>query len=158
MLLGSCQHRSALESDSRSGVGWTSADSLETRSLELLNERLTSAYEREDVPLLRELLADAHIHNNVFGARLDRDAFLRDIELGILEFVSYETPTIEWFVRGGLAVATGVIEAVAIRDGRPVPANQFRFTRIFVRESDGWRVLLFQNTMMGATSRKSLPE
>ncbi len=122
-------------------------DSLKV-ALQALNERLVDAYEREDVPLLRTLLSERHIHNNVFGSRMDKEAFLRDIEDGTLEFLSYETPEIEWFIGDELAVATGVIRAEAKRGGKPVPATTFRFTRIFAREGGEWKVLLFQNTMI----------
>jgi len=118
------------------------------RTLQDLNDRLVDAYQREDVPLLRSLLSDRHIHNNVFGSRMTKDEFLADIESGTLVFESYETPEIEWFLDDELAVATGVIEASAIRAGRQVPASTFRFTRVFVREDGGWKVLLFQNTMV----------
>ena len=125
---------------------WTQAP----RELGDLNFELTNAYEREDVPRLRELLSDAHVHNNVFGTVMDKNTFLADIESGILEFVSYETPSIRWVVRDDLAVATGVIRAVAKRDGRTVLATQFRFTRIYAWEEARWRVLLFHNTMVPA--------
>ncbi len=129
---------------------WAASEATwETRALENLNDRLTRAYEREDVAMLKDLLADAHVHNNVFGSRMDRDTFLADIASGTLEFVSYTTPSIEWFVGDDLAIATGVIHAVAKRDGNVVPANAFRFTRVFARKGDTWKVLLFHNTMMG---------
>tara|TARA_R110002096_G_scaffold161339_5_gene327868 strand:+ start:504 stop:989 length:486 start_codon:yes stop_codon:yes gene_type:complete len=114
-----------------------------------LNNALVKAYEKEDIKTLRSLLAENHIHNNVFGSQLDRDTFLADIESGILEFLRYETPEIQWVIRDGIAVATGLIEADAVRNGKPVPATQFRFTRIYVKEGDDWKVLLFQNTMVG---------
>lgn len=117
-------------------------------ALQALNDRLVDAYEREDVPLLRTLLSERHIHNNVFGSRMTRDQFLGDIADGTLEFISYETPEIEWFIGDELAIATGVIHARAVRGGKPVPANTFRFTRVFAREAEGWKVLLFQNTMV----------
>lgn len=116
--------------------------------LQALSDKLTDAYEREDVPLLRELLSERHIHNNVFGTRLTKDEFLKDIESGVLVFQSYTTPEIEWFIAGDTAIATGMIEAVAERGGKPVPATRFRFTRVFSREAGGWKVLLFQNTMV----------
>lgn len=118
------------------------------QELDRLNRALTEAYEREDVAWLQDRLSAAHVHNNVFGSRLDRDTFLRDIQNGTLEFLSYTTPTIDWWVRDDVAVATGVIRAVAKRDGRRVPAEYFRFTRLFVRENGEWRVLLFHNTML----------
>ncbi|WP_193212950.1 nuclear transport factor 2 family protein [Luteolibacter marinus] len=118
------------------------------QELQALNDKLTDAYEREDVPLLRELLSDQHIHNNVFGSRLTKDAFLKDIESGVLSFTSYKTPEIEWFIDGNTAIATGLIEALAERGGKAVPATKFRFTRVFRREAGEWKVLLFQNTMI----------
>ena len=145
-LGGGCAERdpSAIK---RSG-SWDSKSEL-ARELTALNDELTQAYENEEVTRLRELLSDSHVHNNVFGSRMDRETFLSDIESGILEFVTYKTPEIDWFLQGDTAIATGLIEAKAIRNGQPVPAETFRFTRIFVREGGDWKVLLFHNTMTG---------
>jgi hypothetical protein len=124
-------------------------DPAKVTDLTALNKKLTQAYLSEDVPTLRGLLSESHVHNNVFGMALDKETFLRDIESGELEFTAYDTPTLRWYVRGEMAVATGIIEAKAIRGGRPVPATRFLFTRIFVKEDGAWKVLLFQNNMVG---------
>ena len=117
--------------------------------LTALNRKLTQAYLHEDVPTLRGMLSEQHVHNNVFGMQLDKDTFLKDIESGVLKFDAYDTPKIRWHVQGGTAIATGIIEAKATRGGKPVPATKFLFTRIFVQEKGGWKVLLFHNTMVG---------
>lgn len=122
-------------------------DSERAIAMTALNSRLTRAYEEENVPLLREMLASDHVHNNVFGSALSKEVFLGDIESGVLVFESYKTPEIRWQFRDDLAVATGIIEAQAIRDGKAVPAKRFLFTRIFVRREGEWKVLLFHNTM-----------
>ena len=145
-LVSGCQHLNPNRVASHSAA-WLSNTS-ETRELDRLNRKLTDAYEREDVATLRQFLSDAHIHNNVFGSRLTKDEFLKDIESGVLKFASYKTPSIEWILDGDVAIATGVIEAVAIRSGKQVPATRFRFTRIYRREGGQWKVLLFQNAMM----------
>lgn len=132
----------------RRDAAWD-ADPVTTAKLTALNRKLTEAYLREDVPALRHMLSDQHVHNNVFGMPLDKDTFLRDIESGVLKFEAYDTPEIRWCVRNGTAIATGIIEAKATRGGKPVPATRFLFTRIFVKENGGWKVLLFQNTMVG---------
>lgn len=124
-------------------------DPVKSAELTALNQKLTDAYLREDVPTLRRMLADQHVHNNVFGMPLDKDTFLKDIESGVLKFDAYATPKIRWYVRGETAIATGIIEAKATRGGKPVPATRFLFTRIFVKEKGEWKVLLFQNTMVG---------
>ncbi|MEO0445044.1 MAG: nuclear transport factor 2 family protein [Verrucomicrobiota bacterium] len=118
------------------------------KELDEVNEALVEAYVDEDVEALRGFLAANHVHNNVFGFALGKEAFLSDIETGVLEFLRYETPVIQWVVEGDLAVATGVIEAEAVRDGKTVPATRFRFTRVFVKEEGRWKVLLFHNTMI----------
>ena len=129
-------------------TGWSPAGSSVAKELTAVNTRLTQAYENERVDVLRKMLDDAHVHNNVFGKALTKEAFLHDIESGILEFKSYTTPAIQWHVDGSTAIATGIIEAQAVRDGRPVPANRFLFTRVFVKRKKDWKVLLFHNTMM----------
>lgn len=118
-----------------------------TKELTALNAKLTQAYEDENLPVLQKLLSDSHIHNNVFGSSQTKEQFLKDIESGILIFESYTTPELRWHVKGDVAIATGLIQAKAIRDGKPVPATSFRFTRVFSRENGEWKVLLFHNTM-----------
>ena len=118
-----------------------------TKTLTVLNSKLTNAYQDENVSLLRTMLTKDHIHNNVFGSVMDKETFLRDIESGILVFETYKTPELRWFIKGDMAIATGLIEAKAFRGGKPVPATRFRFTRIFVQRKGQWKVLLFQNTM-----------
>lgn len=134
--------------DNEPSGGWETGTPA-AAELTALNQTLTDAYEREDVALLQQLLAGDHVHNNVFGMALTKDAFLADIESGVLEFLSYETPEIRWHIDGNTAIATGVIEAKAVRAGKPVPAERFLFTRIFVKEQGEWKVLLFHNTMEG---------
>ena len=151
VVFTACKPQAEVEATTKSDNGWGKHPD-EIATLQALNDKLTDAYEREDIPLLRELLSDDHIHNNVFGSRLDKDEFLKDIESGVLVFESYKTPEIEWYVTDDLAVATGVIEAKAIRSGKPVPATTFRFTRIYNREKSEWKVLLFQNAMVPAKS------
>ncbi|MEM7010036.1 MAG: nuclear transport factor 2 family protein [Verrucomicrobiota bacterium] len=123
-------------------------DTARAKEFTELNQKLTNAYASEDVEALRGMLSDQHVHNNVFGVALTKDQFLSDIETGVLEFISYETPKIAWkFTNETTAIATGIIVAKAERDGKPVPAERFLFTRIWVKEGDTWRVLLFHNTM-----------
>lgn len=148
-----CAHRGSVNTPSSQ---WIANGSAVVSELEQLNERLTDAYRREDVAQLRRMLSAVHVHNNVFGSRLDRETFLADIESGWLEFLSYETPKIEWFVGNDLAIATGEIEAEAQREGRTVPARRFLFTRVYAREGEmaEWKVLLFHNTMMGPAPKR----
>ena len=124
-----------------------SNDSALAKKLTALNSKLTEAYQNEDVPLLRTMLTEDHVHNNVFGSVMNKETFLRDIESGTLVFESYTTIELNWFIKGDMAVATGLIEAEAVRAGKLVPTSRFRFTRIFVRRDGQWKVLLFQNTM-----------
>ena len=124
---------------------WKSGEAAATMTK--LNQKLTDAYLREDVRLLRSMLDEQHVHNNVFGVVLTKDQFLKDIETGVLKFEQYETPKISWHIDGKTAIATGLIKAKAIRAGRAVPATDFIFTRVFVKRGEQWKVLLFHNTM-----------
>jgi ketosteroid isomerase-like protein len=128
-------------------IGWP-AETPATRQLTEVNDRLVTAYLHEDVATLHRLLDEAHVHNNVFGMALTKDQFLGDIESGTLVFDAYRTERIAWHVDGNTAVATGLIQARARRDGRRVPATRFLFTRVFVRREGQWKVLLFHNTMV----------
>ncbi|GAB4272181.1 MAG: hypothetical protein Tsb0018_04240 [Opitutales bacterium] len=111
------------------------------------NERLTQAYENEDIEVLEALLADDHVHNNIFGMSMSKAQLLEDIRLGVLAFEYYRTPEIRFVFQGDdVCIATGVIEAKAERSGQDVGALKFRFTRVFVKRDGRWQSLLFQNT------------
>ena len=118
------------------------------KEIEQLNDRLTQSYERDNVATLRQFISNAHIHDNAFGSKLTKDEFLKDVESGLLEFISYKTPFIEWLRDGNITIVREVVEAVAKRSGKVFPPKCFRLTRIFRRQSEGWKVLLFQNTIM----------
>ncbi|MCG8420924.1 MAG: nuclear transport factor 2 family protein [Proteobacteria bacterium] len=125
--------------------------------LSVLNKRLAAAYEANDVDTLEAMLAPDHIHNNVFGMRMDKDTFLADIHSGVLVFERYDTDAIKWFIYQDVAIATGTIEAVAYRSGKQVPGTRFTFTRVFVRRGDAWQVMLFQNTIVQPSPARSVP-
>lgn len=140
---------SSSSSDSEEEINtWQPQDAEAVQELTALNTVLTDAYQNEDIALLQELLTDDHIHNNVFGSSLTKDIFLNDIATGVLVFESYTTPSLEWYVDGDTAIATGIIEAVAFRGGNQVPATTFRFTRVFVKRSGEWKVLHFSNIII----------
>ena len=152
LLALSCLVSVSCSTFQRSPTTWNS-NAAQVAELNALNQTLTNAYLHEDVPTLRRMLSDQHVHNNVFGMPLDKDTFLKDIETGVLKFTRYETPQVRWYVRGGMAVGTGMIEAHAQRGGKAVPATKFLFTRIFVKEKGQWKVLLFHNTMAAPPKR-----
>jgi amino acid permease len=113
------------------------------------NERLIQAYQNNDVESLEGLLALGHIHNNIFGMTQDRETFLNDIRKGILHFEYYRNSefNIRFYSNNDICVATGIIEAKAVRSGKVIE-GKFRFTRIFLKQGGYWREELFQNTMV----------
>lgn len=112
------------------------------------HERLVAAYRTNDVAMLEKLLTDDHIHNNVFGMKQDKKALIDDIRSGTLVFQAYDVTSSQWVIQPEMAIVTGTIHADATRAGKPVPAHDFRFTRIFVKRGGVWLEWLFQNTMI----------
>ena len=112
------------------------------------HERLVIAYRKNDIATLERHLAPDHVHNNVFGMRQDKQTLLNDMRNGTLVFQSYDLADSQWIIAPDLAIVTGTLHAEATRSGKPVPATDFRYARIFVKRDGAWLEWLFQNTMI----------
>ncbi len=112
------------------------------------HERLVTAYRMNDVATLERHLAPDHVHNNVFGMRQDKQLLLNDMRSGTLVFHAYDLADSQWIIAPDLAIVTGTLHAEATRSGKPVPATEFRYARIFVKRDGVWLEWLFQNTMI----------
>lgn len=128
----------------------TTLESPTEASMNAEHERLVTAYRTNDVATLEKLLAPDHVHNNVFGMKQDKQALLEDMRSGTLVFQAYDVTSSQWSIQPELAIVTGTIHADATRAGKPVPAHEFRFTRIFAKRNGAWLEWLFQNTMIVA--------
>ncbi|MRG92458.1 nuclear transport factor 2 family protein [Polyangium spumosum] len=114
------------------------------------HERLVKAYRTNDVPALERSLAPDHVHNNVFGMIQGKEELLADMRAGTLVFRAYEITSSSWSLKPDIAVVTGTLRAEAERAGKPVPSQDFRFTRIFVKREGVWLEWLFHNTIIAA--------
>jgi ketosteroid isomerase-like protein len=112
------------------------------------HERLVNAYRTNDIATLERHLAPDHVHNNVFGMRQDKQTLLNDMRNGTLVFKSYDLGDSQWIISPDVAIVTGTLHAEATRAGKPVPATDFRYARIFVKRDGAWLEWLFQNTMI----------
>ncbi len=117
------------------------------------HERLIKAYRTNDVPTLEKLIAADHVHNNVFGMTQGKEELLADMRSGTLVFHAYEVASSRWFLKPDIAVVTGTLHAEAERAGKPVPSQDFRFTRIFVKRDGAWLEWIFHNTIVMAPKK-----
>tara|TARA_B100001248_G_scaffold258594_1_gene243024 strand:- start:48375 stop:48773 length:399 start_codon:yes stop_codon:yes gene_type:complete len=110
-----------------------------------LNHQIVNAYLESDWDTAAALLSESHVHNNPFGKALSKEEFLQDLRSGVLKFNTYEIDSMDIQDYGDISVATGLAHVEAMRSDKTV-AGDFRFTRIFVKEGDAWRVALFHVT------------
>lgn len=121
--------------------------------LSAAHETLVKAYRENDVAALDRLLSADHVHNNVFGMIQGKEELLADMRTGTLVFRAYAIASQTWLLKPDIAIATGTLHAEAERAGKPVPAQDFRFTRIFVKRDGVWLEWLFHNTMIVAPKK-----
>lgn len=135
------------------GTAWTetqaqarASDSTSVRSLD--DQERTAALKR-DVPTLERLWSDHFVVNApnnqvVTGKRAVLDAFVRS---GIINFSSFERQIEFMRVDGDVATIMGLETLVPLADApsaglRAGQPTQRRFTNIWKREGDAWRLFI----------------
>lgn len=61
---------------------------------------------------------------------------------GRMKFLHYTTSNIRIRVYGDAAVVTGRLQRTRVLNGQEI-SDDWRFTKVYVRESPGWRVVSF---------------
>lgn len=113
-----------------------------------LNQQLADAYVAGDTKTLDQLLAPQHVHNNIFGASMNKQKLLQNIQKGELKYISYDIPQMEVYLYGNDAcLVSGIMRAQVNQNGQDVE-GQFRFTRLFVNENGQWQVASFHDTVI----------
>jgi len=67
---------------------------------------------------------------------------IKFVDSGRMKFQQYETSDLNFRIYGQSAVVTGRVQRKRVINGRPVE-DDWRFTKVYQRTADGWRVVTF---------------
>lgn len=93
-----------------------------------------------DVEGLRSLLDDDWLLTHSDGRVQDKAGYLAELAAGQRANQAIANHDVQVRLHGGTAVVTGTSVQSGTRDGQPW-SGRFRFTRVWVRQEEGWRML-----------------
>jgi ketosteroid isomerase-like protein len=115
-----------------------------------LEQRLADAVRTADLGFLHGIWDDDFFYTGVRGETKNKAQVLAEIQSGTLQFdvMRFDDIRIRRYqnsaVVTGLATAEGSSPAGSIK-------GAFRYTRVYVRRPQGWRIVTFQGTPLDAT-------
>ena len=131
-----------------SGLAWTSqaptqtAEAADIHELERLETVWNLAHEQGDADALDALWADdleVAVPHMPLMTKAGALSFARS---GRMKFLSYQTSEIRVRVYGNTAVVSGRLQRTRLVNGREI-SDDWRFTKVYVREPHKWRVVSF---------------
>jgi hypothetical protein len=123
------------------GFGQSMGES-DVRELKALETVWNQAHEHDDVDALEGLWAsDLEVAVPKMPV-MNRDQVLAFARSGRMKFLRYSTSDIRVRIYGDAAVVTGRLQRTRVLNGQEV-SDDWRFTKMYVRESHKWRVVAF---------------
>ena len=114
----------------------------DVRELKALETVWNQAHEHDDVDALEGLWAsDLEVAVPKMPV-MNRDQVLAFARSGRMKFLRYSTSDIRVRIYGDAAVVTGRLQRTRVLNGQEV-SDDWRFTKMYVRESHKWRVVAF---------------
>jgi uncharacterized protein (TIGR02246 family) len=110
-----------------------------------------NALRESDMQAISALMADDVLHTDPSGAVHGKQQVLAGLEIGSSFSTEVEVDEVEVRVYGPTAVATGrtIIQA---GDGAQKVRGAFRFTDVFVKFDDGWKIVASHTTLIASGS------
>ena len=131
----------------------TSAEQ-EIRDLERKCER---AVLKGDVAFFERVLAKNFLHTTQSGKMRDRDQWLANHKAGQSNYDALNVDQLTVHIYGDSAVVTAVIKPTG-RDsqGKPIE-GQYRYLRVWSKQSGAWQVVAFQSTRVADAEKGANP-
>jgi ketosteroid isomerase-like protein len=133
-----------------------SAREADVRELERLETVWNQAHERGDADALETLWADdleVAVPRMPVMSRTDVAAFAHS---GRMKFLRYQTSELHVRVYDNAAVVTGRLQRTRVLNEREV-SDDWRFTKVYVRRANKWRVVAFHASESALTRYSSAP-
>lgn len=112
-------------------------------------DRLVESEKANDAHPMADLLAEDFRFIGPAGFVLTGEQFVARFDGGNLKTTSFDLTGVDIREHGNAAVATGVWTQETTYQGNPNNGN-FRFTGVFIKEGDGWKLLNGQLSPMMA--------
>ncbi len=109
-----------------------------------LEQQRIDAGLRKDVAALEATTADDYLQIDMAGNVRDKATQMKRIASSEVKMDSNTLDDVVVRVYGETAVVTGRATAVGTIRGEPYP--RIRYTRVYVKRDDAWKVVLFQQT------------
>jgi ketosteroid isomerase-like protein len=126
------------------GVLADSGDAATVALIRKLEQQRIDAGLRKDVAALDATTADDYLQIDMAGNVRDKATQMKRIASSEVNMESNTLDEMVVRVYGETAVVTGRATAVGTIRGEPYP--RIRFTRVYVKQSGAWKVVLFQQT------------
>ena len=114
----------------------------DTRELQRLEKVWNEAHEQGNGDALEPLWADDMEIDAPHAPVMNRSDALKFAHSGRMKFLHYGTSDLRIRIYGNTAVVTGRLQRTRTMNGQDV-ADDWRFTKVYVRQAQAWRVVSF---------------
>ena len=115
-----------------------------------IRQRETRRFEalvRGDMASLEEIMADDAIYTHATGVVETKAEYLAKMKSGEVRYESFAPEQLQVRIYGTAAVLTG-IASVTAHVGGEVRNLRLRFTDVYVKQGDRWRMVAWQSTRL----------
>ena len=131
-----------------------SADQAE-QQIAQVNRDFDEAERKRDFAAIERMLADDFIWTTFAGTVFDRPGTINHLRSGDSKYDLYQSDDVRIRIYGDAAVTTGRL----IRRGRNSKGDlsgEFRYTRVYLKQTGNWRVAAYQLTSIAPAKNTSL--
>jgi ketosteroid isomerase-like protein len=138
-----------------------SADSPSTTAAEQeirdLERKFEHAVLKGDVAFFERVLAKNFLHTTQTGKMRDREQWLANHKAGQSSYDALNVDQLTVHIYGDSAVVTAVIKPTGHdSQGKPIE-GQYRFLRVWAKQSGAWQVVAFQSTRVADAQKGANP-
>jgi ketosteroid isomerase-like protein len=121
------------------------------QQIKTLSDQLAQAYVKDDTSFLEKYLADDYVGIFASSQPVTKAESLKP---GAVKYESFDVHEMKIRVYGDTAVVTSLTSSKGeLRaDGKPF-SGDFRTTRVWVKQKDGWKLVTFQSTQVPPASK-----
>jgi Domain of unknown function (DUF4440) len=124
-------------------------NTIQTVDLKSLEDERCRAMTNADVAALDRLVSDKLIWTHSSGHVDSKQALLAKIESGASQYLSICREDEKYVISAAAAVASGIV-VQEVRLGGVERSLRSRYTNVWFREGDAWRVVAWQSTAVSA--------
>ena len=131
-------------------MAWSQGGNAE-QQIKTLGEQLNAATLKADTSFLEKVLADDYTGVRGDGSVLTKAQLIEGYKSGSIKYETIENKDVKIRIYGNTAITTDLSSVKNIRDGKPRIGTN-RTTRIWVKQGDNWKCILYQTTRVPPAS------